>query len=226
MHGVAVVRQAFGRHLGSVSGFGMLAKKCSPSNRIDFSRKSCAFSLRIVSKLVLYRVRFPYSPKRRRHRVPDIKLVVRVLEALSNKQKSATIRRFAHPHYNSSPEYKSSSGTEAKKRTGKAHPPQIPNNLIQRRRKSRINIKKQTIRLSDLERPPQVRDDGLEAARRADGAALAARGYGGRRPAHGLEPHDDLVLGEGRAHLGQRRSGIARELREHQRGCHRQGQVR
>lgn len=156
------------------------------------------------------RVPFPYSSKRRCHRVPNIKLVVRVLEALHDTPKSAST------HSNLSQPIGAVTAQRRQVEKGsQTHPPKVPNNLIQRRRKRRVDIKKQTIRLGDLERPPQVRNNSLEPARRADGAALAARGHRRRRPAHGLEPHDDLLLRERRAHLGQRRRRVAREVCQH-----------
>lgn len=86
--------KTFGRHLGSVSGFGVLAQKYSHFNRVDLIESHAFFlfsyHLKHMCRVAWSRVvPFPYSSKRRRHRVPNVKLVVRVLEALRTEQKSA-----------------------------------------------------------------------------------------------------------------------------------------
>ena len=81
---------------------------------------------------------------------------------------------------------------------------QVPHNLIQRRRKSAIDIQEHAIRVLDLQYPAQIGNDGLELLRGADLADLAAEARGST---HGFEADQDFFLrelaggGEGRGRV-------------------------
>jgi len=70
---------------------------------------------------------------------------------------------------------------------------QVPHHLIQRRRKARIDIQKNTIHLPNLQDPPQIRNHDFEALRARDTANLLPKR---RRAAHSLEMYGYLGLGQ------------------------------
>lgn len=93
---------------------------------------------------------------------------------------------------------------------------QIPHYLIQRRRKSRINIQKHTLPLANPQPLPQPTNHRLKALRRRDSHHRPLqRG----RTADGAELHGDLWLGEVGG-VGEGRGGVAGEVREDHGGGH------
>lgn len=98
---------------------------------------------------------------------------------------------------------------------------QIPHNLIQCRRKTRINIQEHTIRISHLEYPPQVRNNDLKALRARDLADLSSQA---RRAAYSFEVHRDFGLGEV-AGRGEGCGCVARQRCQDHGGCERERDV-
>ena len=102
---------------------------------------------------------------------------------------------------------------------------QIPDNLIQTRRKRRIHIQEDTIRLLAPEPLPQIPHHHLKLGARVDLAQLLLQG---RRRAHGLEAHADFaVLARVCGGCGgcERGGGVARQVGEHDGGGHGEREV-